>query len=91
MSQLKILGIFSKRLSKYNSYHGTQGPIKPVLIKHNFSAIYPVHERCTDVKGFKFNGQKTYLSSVFDGCMQEVIADPFHVNQVMDRLKLGLA
>lgn len=38
MSKLKLFGIISKRWCKYNSYRGTQGSI---MIKRNFSAVYP--------------------------------------------------
>ena len=68
MKKLKLFSIVSsKRWRKYNSYRGTQDPIKPNLIKRSFGAIYPEHKRYSDVTEFKLNGQKTYLSPIIDG------------------------
>lgn len=60
--------VSSKRWRKYNSYCGTQGPIKTNLIKRSFRAIYPEHKWYSDVTEFKLNDQKTYLSPIIDGC-----------------------
>ena len=65
MNKMKLFGIVSKRWHKYNSYRGTQGPIKPDLIKRNFSAVYPNHKWYSDITEFKLKGQKpTYHRSL---------------------------
>ena len=70
MNKPKLFGIVSKRWHKYNSYRGTQCPIKPDLIKRNFSAVYPNHKWYSDITEFKLKGQKMYLSPIIDGCTQ---------------------
>ena len=70
MNKLKLFGIVSKRWHKYNSYRGTQCPIKPDLIKRSFSAVYPNHKWYSDITKFKLKGQKMYLSPIIDGCTQ---------------------
>ena len=90
MNKLKLFGIVSKRWHKHNSYRGTQGPIKPDLIKRNFSAIYPNHKWYSDITEFKLNGQKTHLSPIIDGCTQEIISYTIsrspNLKQTMDML-----
>ena len=90
MNKMKLFGIVSKRWHKYNSYRGTQGPIKPDLIKRNFSAIYPNHKWYSDITEFKLKGQKTYLSPIIDGCTQEIISYTIsrspNLKQTMDML-----
>ena len=91
MGKLKLYGLVSKRWRKYNSYRGTQGPIKPNLIKRNFGAIYSEHKWYSDLTEFKLNGQKTYLSPIIDGCTQEIIAYTIsrspNLKQTMDMLR----
>ncbi|WEV43774.1 IS3 family transposase [Lactobacillus sp. ESL0684] len=74
MLKMKLFGISIKGWRKYNSYRGIQGPIKPDLIRRNFSAILPNHKWYSDVTEFKLNGQKTYLLPIIDGCTQEIIS-----------------
>lgn len=91
MGKLKLFGLVSKRWRKYNSYRGSQGQIKPNLIKRNFGAIYPEHKWYSDVTEFKLNGQKTYLSPIIDGCTPEIIAYTIsrspNLKQTMDMLR----
>ena len=90
MNKLKLFGIVSKRWHKYSSYRGTQGPIKPDLIKRSFSAVYPNHKWYSDITEFKLKGQKTYLSPIIDGCTQEIISYTIsrspNLKQTMDML-----
>lgn len=55
MNKLKLFGIVSKRLRKYNSNHGTQDPIKTGLIKRNFNAIYQEYKWYSDMSEFRLN------------------------------------
>ena len=91
MNKLKLFGIVSKRWHKYSSYRGTQGPIKPDLIKRSFSAVYPNHKWYSDVTEFKLKGQKTYLSPIIDGCTQEIVSYTIsrspNLKQTMDMLR----
>ena len=91
MNKLKLFGIVSKRWHKYSSYRGTQGPIKPDLIKRSFSAVYPNHKWYSDITEFKLKGQKTYLSPIIDGCTQEIISYTIsrspNLKQTMDMLR----
>ncbi|WP_348635629.1 IS3 family transposase [Lactobacillus sp. ESL0701] len=93
MTKMKLYGIRIKGWRKYNSYRGTQGPIKPDLIRRNFSAILPDHKWYSDVTEFNLNGQKTYLSPIIDGCTQEIISYTIsrspNLKQTMDMLKLA--
>ena len=70
MNKLKLFGIVSKRLRKYNSNHGTQDPIKTDLIKRNFNAICPEYKWYLDMSEFKLNNHKTYLSPIIDSYTQ---------------------
>ena len=91
MNKLKLFGIVSKRWHKYSSYRGTQGSIKPDLIKRSFSAVYPNHKWYSDVTEFKLKGQKTYLSPIIDGCTQEIVSYTIshspNLKQTMDMLR----
>ena len=58
MNKPKLFGIVSKRWHKYNSYRGTQCPIKPDLIKRSFSAVYSNHKWYSDITEFKLKGAK---------------------------------
>lgn len=93
MTKMKLYGIRIKGWRKYNSYRGTQGPIKPDLIRRNFFSVLPDRKWYSDVTEFKLNGQKTYLSPIIDGCTQEVISYTIsrrpNLKQTMDMLKLA--
>ncbi|WP_187159385.1 DDE-type integrase/transposase/recombinase [Lactobacillus helsingborgensis] len=86
MNKLKLFDIVSKRWHKYNSYRGTQGPIKPGLIKRSFSAVYPNHKWYSDITEFKLKGQKTYLSPIIDGCTQEIVSYTISRSPNLNRL-----
>jgi len=65
MNKLKLFGIVSKCWHKYNSYRGTQDPIKTDLIKRNIGTIYPNLKWYSDITEFKLNGQRpTYHRSL---------------------------
>ena len=91
MSKLKLLGLVIICWHKYNSYRDYPDPIKTDLSKRNFSLIYPEHKCYLDVTELKLNGQKTYLSSIVDGCTQGVIAYSIscspNLSQIMGMLK----
>ena len=93
MTKMKLYGIRIKGWRKYNSYRGSQGPIKPDLIRRNFFSILPDRKWYSDVTEFKLNGQKTYLSPIIDGCTQEIISYTIsrspNLKQTMDMLKLA--
>jgi len=65
------------------------------LIRRNFFSILPNYKWYSDVSEFKLNGQKTYLSTIINGCTQEIISYTIsyspNLRQTMTNIRVNLA